>query len=288
MIALWQCEQIGFSRDAAYRRRREGDWVGILPRVWLSRAHSEGWLQRATAACCWRPDGALTAESAAFLLGIDDGEPGKVDLLLEGSPKAPARWLRIHSTIELPEFDLIQRGILRMTSPERTLIEVAAHVPVFKLETYIDATLRLRLTSLKRVRERIDQLRTPGRSNSAVLSDLIAERSGDRRPAESALETLLKGLTKLGGIRPPVKQFVVTSSGEFVARVDFAYPDVKLAIEADSIRYHLGRAPFEKDRERDARLIGLGWRVLRFTYRQIKDEPDFVLSSIRAALAISP
>ena len=276
------------SKSAIYRHRREGDWRPILPQVCLSRAYEERWLQRATAACCWRPDGALTAETAAFLLGLEENEPGKVDLLVSGSPKPPAPWLRIHSSIELPPRDWLQRGALRITSAERTLIEIAAHVSVFRLEAYLDATLRKGLTSIERVRSRIDELRTPGRSNSAVLSDLIAERLGDRRPAESALETLLKSLAKRGHLPPPVKQFVVSDGGEFVARVDFAYPEQRLAIEVDSVRYHLGREAFESDRARDARLMALGWRVLRFTYRQMKDEPEFVLASIRAALALSP
>lgn len=283
-----QCQALGMSKTAVYRRRKEGDWTAILPNVCLSRAYEEAWPQRATAACCWRPDGALTAETAAYLLGLEDREPTKVDLLLEGSPKSPAPWLKIHSTIDLPDADRLERGVLRITTPERTLIEIAAHVPVFKLETYIDATLRLGLTSLERLRARTLSLRTPGRSNSAVLSDLVAERSGDTRPAESALETLLNSLTKVGDLPRPVKQFVVTDQGEFVARVDFAYPEQKLAIEVDSVRHHLGRAAFEGDRARDARLTTLGWRVLRFTYRQMKDEPEFVLSSIRAALALSP
>ena len=288
VIAVRQCEELGMSRDAVYRLRKEGDWRAILPRVCISRAYPEGWRQRATAACCWRPDGALTAESAAFLLGLDDREPAAVELLLEGSPKRPAHWVRIHSTVELPETDRLSRGILKITTPERTLIEVAAHVPVFRLEAYLDATLRLGLSSLERVRDRIGELRTPGRANSAVLSDLIAQREGDRRPAESVLETLMNRRVRAGELPRPVKQFVVMDSGEFIARVDFAYPEQKLAIEVDSVSHHLGRTAFERDRARDARLMALGWRVLRFTYRQMKDEPDFVLSSIRAALTLSP
>lgn len=44
---------------------------------------------------------------------------------------------------------------------------------------------------------------------------------------------------------------------------------------------------FERDRRRDQRLLVAGWRVVRFTGRQISEEPDRVVSTVRALLAMS-
>jgi very-short-patch-repair endonuclease len=47
-------------------------------------------------------------------------------------------------------------------------------------------------------------------------------------------------------------------------------------------RHHGDRSAFERDRARDAHLQRLGFRVMRFTYRQVKDDPDSVLAAVRA------
>ncbi len=52
-----------------------------------------------------------------------------------------------------------------------------------------------------------------------------------------------------------------------------------------AFRYHGHRAAFEADRARDASLQSLGYRVLRFTYRQVRNEPSQVASALRTLLA---
>jgi very-short-patch-repair endonuclease len=67
--------------------------------------------------------------------------------------------------------------------------------------------------------------------------------------------------------------------------VDLLFAPQRLAVEADSWTYHRTRSAFERDRERDALLARAGHRVLRFTDRQIEDEPAAVASVIAAVLA---
>jgi very-short-patch-repair endonuclease len=55
-------------------------------------------------------------------------------------------------------------------------------------------------------------------------------------------------------------------------------------VEVDSIRHHGTRAAFERDRRRDQRLTVAGWRVVRFTWRQIADEPAVVVATLRSLL----
>lgn len=288
VISLNQCIASGLTKSAAYGRARSGRWRLILPKVFLDSSHAEGWAERCVAACRWGPSGALTSFTAAHLLGVMDPAPDEIDLLVVGSPKSPAPWLRIHSTCCLPGSDLRMLGPLQLTTPERTLVELAGHVSVRRLEMTLDAVLRERLSTLPRIAERVGDLRIPGRAGTATLSALLAERTGDRRPVESALETLLKRLMKDGSLPPVTQQFVVSDGSGFVGRLDFAFPESKVAIEADSVKHHLNRRSFEEDRARDVRLISIGWKVLRFTYRQIVDKPAFVLGAIQAALELSP
>ena len=52
----------------------------------------------------------------------------------------------------------------------------------------------------------------------------------------------------------------------------------------DSFEHHRGRAAFEADRARDARMRLMGYTVLRFTWRQLVADPDGVAKTIRALL----
>ena len=70
----------------------------------------------------------------------------------------------------------------------------------------------------------------------------------------------------------------------FAARIDFAYPDHALAIEADGYRWHQGRAAWERDRTRTSELASRGWRVLQVTWLQLKHRPDEVIARIERAL----
>jgi very-short-patch-repair endonuclease len=70
--------------------------------------------------------------------------------------------------------------------------------------------------------------------------------------------------------------------------VDFLWRDQRVIVETDSWRHHGNRAAFESDRARDARLHSLGYRVLRFTWRQIRETPNVVATSLCALLAQTP
>ena len=73
-----------------------------------------------------------------------------------------------------------------------------------------------------------------------------------------------------------------TGIGEY--EVDFLWPRQRVIVETDSHRHHGTRAAFERDRERDARLTAAGYRVVRFTWRQVIEQPAFVAGVILSLL----
>lgn len=66
-------------------------------------------------------------------------------------------------------------------------------------------------------------------------------------------------------------------------RPDFVWSDQKLVVEADSRESHGTRKAFEEDRRRDNELRAAGWAVLRFTWRQMTAEPEWVARMIGQA-----
>ena len=68
-------------------------------------------------------------------------------------------------------------------------------------------------------------------------------------------------------------------------RVDLLWRQQRLIVETDGRDVHTTRQAFERDRERDQRLMLAGWRVVRFTWRQLTREPERVAATLRALLA---
>ncbi len=69
-----------------------------------------------------------------------------------------------------------------------------------------------------------------------------------------------------------------------VGRVDFAYPHERLLVEVDGRRWHSRDQAFDHDRRRDQEAVMAGWRVLRFTWRQVSQQPTEVAHAVRTVL----
>ena len=68
--------------------------------------------------------------------------------------------------------------------------------------------------------------------------------------------------------------------------VDFLWPKAGLIVETDGWATHGTRSKFETDRNRDAWLATQGYRVIRFTWRQLRDDPATVVATLKALLGI--
>ncbi len=66
--------------------------------------------------------------------------------------------------------------------------------------------------------------------------------------------------------------------------VDMLWRQERLVVEIDGYAFHSSRAAFERDRVRDADLQARGLRVLRVTWRQIRDEPEAVVARVARLL----
>lgn len=110
----------------------------------------------------------------------------------------------------------------------------------------------------------------------ARLRRLLALVDGE---SESFLESIMRFRLRMLGIRTRLQVRIPS-----VGRVDLVI-GTRLVIELDGWRYHRDRDSFEEDRRRDARLAVLGYRVLRFTYRQLMRKWQVVRTTIAACIA---
>ena len=82
----------------------------------------------------------------------------------------------------------------------------------------------------------------------------------------------------------PVGQYQIFDEEALIARVDFAYPELKIAIELDGYKYHHGKARWQRDLARRSALARLGWRVMHFSYEDLLKRPNEVIAAIRDVL----
>jgi very-short-patch-repair endonuclease len=90
-------------------------------------------------------------------------------------------------------------------------------------------------------------------------------------------------LVLAAGLPAPVAQFEVRAGGRFVARVDFAWPEQRLALEYDGL-WHAEPGRFARDRQRLNALTAAGWRVVFVTAADLH-RPAALLARLSAELA---
>jgi very-short-patch-repair endonuclease len=97
--------------------------------------------------------------------------------------------------------------------------------------------------------------------------------------AESAMETRLRMLLVLGGLpRPEVQVSIYDEQGRFLGRPDLPYRAQRLAIEYDGGNH---RDRLVDDNRRQNRIVGAGYRLLRFTAADVYRTPDSVVMQVR-------
>lgn len=102
--------------------------------------------------------------------------------------------------------------------------------------------------------------------------------------ARSAGEALFRDLLRRAGLPEPAWNAAVdTASGRF--RVDALWRSAGLAVEIDGARWHLDAASWERDLARANALQATGVRLLRFSVRQLTQDPRAVIDAVRSALA---
>jgi very-short-patch-repair endonuclease len=169
------------------------------------------------------------------------------------------------------------------TTPTRTLVDLAGVVPPDVLEDALDDALRRRLTTLSRMRRKLDELGRQGRPGTAVMRKLLAVQDDGEPIPQSVLETRFMRLLRQSGLPTPRRQYPIRAAGN-VFVVDFAWPEAHVAIETDGYRWHSGRARWAQDLARRNALTALGWRVIHVTWADVEARPHDIGETIRTAL----
>jgi very-short-patch-repair endonuclease len=190
----------------------------------------------------------------------------------------------VHRSLDLvPAATTIRRSIT-VTNPLRTLVDLGAVLPGNLLEDALDRALVRRLVSLRAVEAALQQVARPGRNGVGVLRRVLDDRALGDAPPDGLLEPRMARLLRAAELPPAVFQHTVRDAGRFVGRVDFAYPDLRFAIEVDGYGSHATPEALQHDLDRGNALADAGWELRRFTWVDVVRRPWKVADGIGRAL----
>jgi very-short-patch-repair endonuclease len=216
------------------------------------------------------------------LAGVHGTQP-EVLVVTRGRPRLEG--VRIHRTDLLDAEDMDVIDGIPVTAVPRTIMDLGAVLRPERVESAMeDAVLRLGY-SVNDLRSCLDRLAASGRNGCGVLRAILDARDPALAPTDGELEAKLARLIRRYELPAPVRQFRIDTPGRPPIIIDFAYPQWKLAIEADSRRWHAGRLDVQRNSEKQNTLTRLGWLVLRFTWFDVTKRPDQVANDILRSLA---
>ena len=187
--------------------------------------------------------GILSHHTAAQLWGLRPHD-GDVHITVRGEARKRRPGLQIHRSLSLDA--AVQDG-LPLTTPARTLHDLAAHLPQHDLDRTVEQAQVLRLATRDEIAQQL-----PRRGRHALRIALDTEPQLTRSEAERRLLQLVRQA------RLPRPETNVQLNG---FEVDLLWRDHKLVVEIDGFQYHSTRQAFEGDRARDAALQAAGYRV---------------------------
>jgi hypothetical protein len=229
------------------------------------------------------PGAALSHRSAACHLGLREDNRSRIDVT---SPQRTGRDLpgiTVHSggTL-LPQDTTIVDGI-PCTTLARTLLDLAEVLTTRGLERAIEQAEVLRVLDMRAVDDVL--ARANGRRGATSLKALLSEMQLGSTITRNELEERFLDICRQANLPPDATNAWIPFPDGGGAEADFVWRDQRLIIEVDGRDVHTTRRAFEHDRRRDQRLTMLGWRVVRFTWRQVLYEPAAVAATVAALLA---
>jgi len=223
------------------------------------------------------PEAVLSHRSAAWLWQLARRPDGEIDVMVVGRNGGRRPHVRVHETRCLGALERTKRKGIPVTTPARTLLDLAESVSPRELERALDEARVRRLVRRSQLTGVLDA--SPGRKGAAALAALL-DREGDPKLTRSEAEERTLSLVRAARLpRPRVNARV---GG---LEVDLLWREQRLVVEVDGYAYHSSRTAFERDRLRDAELGAAGLRVMRLTWRVLVDEPEAVVARLASALA---
>ncbi len=279
-LTLADLDQLGWGRGSVARLVKHG----VLQRE-HSGTYSFGHPNRSrvgrwhAAVLAGGPGAVLSHRSAARLWGFVRWEGAAPDIIVAKSKTLTQTAVATHRCRFLEE-DVVEINGMRVTTPMRTLVDLADVVPERVLADAFDQAMLLALYDQTALDDVLARAR--GRRGLRKLRRVLADLTDSPRPFESGLERLaFRILVDHGLPAPEVNVRIEVAPGRY-RRADLYYRDLRLVIEVDGPHHRLPHRR-RKDMVRDTELAGVGDHVERFSDTLIMSDPAGFAAAVAAA-----
>jgi hypothetical protein len=282
LITYDQARSLGLTRHQIQHRLDERMWDRVHEGVYRSAAAPGSRTQRLLAACLAAgPISAASHRSAAAAHGLWTMPQDWTEISVGRDRSPELVGVTTHRLADLSTRWVIERDGLPVTTPARTLVDLGAVLPLGSVSRAMDRAIGHQLATLTEMRSALHAVARKGRAGVGVMRRLLKER-GDAPNTSSTLQARMSTLIRRHALLAPVPEHTVFDGrGQFVGTVDFAYPEIKYAIEVDGYEFHAGVREFRHDRVRQNDLVDLGWTVHRFTWTEVDQLSPRVADRIR-------
>lgn len=294
---LARCDEIGYRQDGLIVRRQalevlserqityllqQGVWHQIYPGAYRMTGVADTWMRRVRAATLLRPDVRVSHHAAAFLLDLIDRQPSTIEVLAPMTSSARLPKVAVRRTRTWPMHDTFTVHGIPSTCVARTIVDIVPRSSIRTIQRAVDHAITKHHCAVDDIYSVVEYTGTRGRKNIRLLLDLLPKRAGQLERAESIEEINILDWIREANLPIPTAQFCIPVGSGSSFRIDFAYPDLKVAIEVQSWRWHGGPAQHEKDASRTITLAAMGWIVLPVLRRQENRAP--FLAALRNTL----
>lgn len=258
---------LGLSEIGIALALRDGLLVQPLRGVYAAPSALEDPMVRAAALAKVLPPGAAVArQTAAWLFGVDCRPPGgqhepvPLCCVVPAGTATPPRRPGVRAfAATLPPGDVVQHLGVPVTSPERTVLDLARYLPAYLGLATADAFAHRRLVDLDQLRARVEQFqggRWIDRARRVLaLADARAESFGE--------SWLRLRIIEAGFPCPEPQVWIVDADGVGVYRLDLGWEELRIAVEYDGEEYHSGDDDRQHDEQRREDLAKrFDWEVL--------------------------
>lgn len=253
----------GLDESAIKRLLRSGRWQLLLPRAYGVGGAPPTWRKQLAAVAASLEDNfAFSHRTAGALFGLDPVPEGEVEIVTRRTPRLPG--VTVHR-VRSPWPQIIHIGGFPVTSAHRTVLDLFAVKHRNFAELALEDALRKKLTTIDRLWDEYAQTCERGRNGCRYFRNALLRRDDRDGALQSRMEAKLRQIMKTLPGEPAIPQLeVLSSSARYF--IDFAFPDIKLGIEAQGIKWHLGEAKFCYDLTRDRALKRRGWTLIYYSW----------------------
>lgn len=257
-VTLAQLWALGFSRGAIEHMCRVGRLIRVHQGVYaVGHRRLDPLARIAAAVLAGGPSALASHSSAAFLWGMLKRWEGPADVC--GPRTRRPTGIRMHTSTTLTPPDIRQQLGIRVTSPARTLLDIAPAMTDAQLARAAREARLNRFLRLPDLRELLT--RQPRHPGATRLKALAATTTG---PTRSDFEDVYLGFARRFNLPTPLVNTTIAGY-----EVDILYPAEKVVIELDGYEFHRDRRSFLRDREKGAALAAEGFLTVYETWDRI-------------------